>query len=108
MAWPSTIATGSLAWAPAAKTPLKATARMVTADLIMEPSNDDGRRRGRPSRKCVVCLELGGFGLGRDDRDDATAAAFLEVHRARGASVDRVVLADADAEARLELRAALA
>src|SRR5690349_5905204 len=50
----------------------------------------------------------GGFGLGRDDRDDATAAAFLEVHLARGAGVDRVVLADAGAEARLELRAALA
>ena len=42
------------------------------------------------------------------DGDDAAAAAFAEVDRARGAGVDRVVLADADAVARLEAGAALA
>src|SRR3954452_5913288 len=60
----------------------------------------------------LALVRLGRFGcldLDRgDDGDDATAAAFLEVHRARGASVDRVVLADAHAESRLELGAALA
>src|SRR4051812_34573960 len=48
------------------------------------------------------------LGRGRDDRDHAAATAFAKVDRARGAGVDRVVLADAHAEARLEAGAALA
>ena len=46
--------------------------------------------------------------LGRQDADDAAAATFREVHGPRRAGVDRVVAADADAVAGLELGAALA
>src|SRR4051812_1192060 len=53
-----------------------------------------------------------GFGIGhlvlRQDRDDPAAAAGLEVDRARCLRKQRVVLADADAVAGLEARAALA
>src|SRR5919201_2166500 len=41
-------------------------------------------------------------------RDDAAAAAGLELHRAGALGVDRVVLADAHAVAGVEARAALA
>src|SRR3954464_455511 len=56
-------------------------------------------RRGSPAFKSG--------GVRRDDGDDAAAAAFAEVDRARGAGVDRVVLADPDAVARLEAGPAL-
>src|SRR4051794_31946384 len=53
-----------------------------------------------------VLLRRGGV-AGRD-RDDAVAAAGRELHRARGAGVQRVVAAHADALAGLEAAAALA
>src|SRR3954470_4836245 len=49
------------------------------------------------------CLLAGG-----EDRDDASAPAVLELHRARPRGEDRVVLADAHAVARLEAGPALA
>src|SRR5205823_12994035 len=49
-----------------------------------------------------------GVRLRRHDRDHPAGAAALELDRARGAGVDRVVLADADPVARLEAGAALA
>src|SRR3954452_2157679 len=49
------------------------------------------------------CLLAGG-----EDRDDASAPAVLELHRARPRGEDRVVLADAHALARLEAGPALA
>src|SRR3954453_19814831 len=57
-------------------------------------------RRGCPAFKSSRVL--------REDGDHAAAAALTEVHDARGAGVDRVVLADADAVAGLEAGAALA
>src|SRR4051812_20824075 len=54
----------------------------------------------------VALLRRGG--VARRDRDDAAAAAGRELHRARGAGVQRVVAAHADALAGLEAAAALA
>src|SRR5947208_2205081 len=51
-----------------------------------------GARRLRRAQSCGCCFGLGG--VLREDGDHAAAAAFAEVHRAGGAGVDRVVLAD--------------
>src|SRR3954469_7985977 len=48
------------------------------------------------------------LGGGRLDRDHATPATLAELHDPRALGEDRVVLADADADAGVELGAALA
>src|SRR4051794_10017165 len=60
----------------------------------------------RAVRKLVWAERL--LGVGGDDADDAAATAGSEVDRAGRLREDRVVLADADADARLESGAALA
>src|SRR4051794_18821460 len=60
-----------------------------------------------PERADPVGLGPASLSRGGKDGDDAPAAALLEVDRTRGTRVDRVVLADADTVAGLELGAAL-